>query len=214
MKHPYLLLLLAFALACCDNNDPEDDPMVDTRYSAQLPQLVNNYITPELDATVNEVEALRVSAEAFDLALDQASLDAFQAQLKEARLQWQRISFLWFGPGDEQNTVREVNTFPADVMAVSAHADEGSTGGEGLDEKGFCAIGRMIHHADDQSILDYYNDDSFGASRRTHPPSGKTFVIDRHLPNIGFALRRRADDAVVDCQWPTARRSGYLPFHV
>ncbi|MCH2198871.1 MAG: imelysin family protein [Flavobacteriales bacterium] len=168
MRYSYLLLLLAFALASCDNNDPEEDPMVDTRYSAQLPQLVNNYITPELDATVNEVEALRASAEAFDLALDPASLDAFQAQLKEVRLQWQRISFLWFGPGDEQNTVREVNTFPADVMAVSAHADEGSIGGEGLDEKGFCAIGWMIHHVDDQGILDFYNDENYGASRRAH----------------------------------------------
>lgn len=165
-SHFLLFLLVALSVISCRDDDPITEE--DTLFAAQLSALYTNVIAPDMAVMVAASEDLRLSAEALELGVDLTAINDLQTKLKTARIAFQHLSHLNFGPAEETDTFLKVNTFPADTSAIANNADAGSNDVSNFDELGLPTLAWMLHHADDATLVDYFSDSDLGDERRNH----------------------------------------------
>ncbi|MEO9474594.1 MAG: imelysin family protein [Cyclobacteriaceae bacterium] len=161
------ILGLGLSMACNDNTSMRN---VDLDESAFLINIGSNIIVPAYEDLVSEVETLHASVGTFTESPTVINLSSLRTQLKAARLSWQAVNMLGFGPAADVSLTAQANIFPVDKNQIeknieSATYDLGSLSNN--DAKGFPGIAFLIYGDDktDEQIIELFTTDANAQNR-------------------------------------------------
>jgi len=143
--------LILISTACSDDNTP-DGLNDDFDRAAMLENMGNNIILPAYEDMEIDISELEQAINSFTSNPNITTLEAAQESLKKARITWQRINLLQFGPAETVALRSFINTFPADTGKIESNIDSGSFTLGTLDNQnaaGFPAMGYLLHGVGD-----------------------------------------------------------------
>lgn len=156
--------LTLLVLAGCK---PDEEELVeDALFSTQLAALESGVITPALNEVNTKAAALEEAVLNFSGNPTPSGLGAAREALLEARIAYQSISMLRFGPGETLDLQARANTFPADTAAIESLIESGASVGSQNDEGGFAALDWLLYgYGDENAVIEAYSTDADAAAR-------------------------------------------------
>lgn len=166
-----LFWIFALSIIIVTGCQPDEEELVeDTLFSTQLAALESGVITPALVEMDLKATALEEAVLNFTGAPNPNTLSAAREALREARIAYQQISMLRFGPGETLDLQARANTFPADTVAIENLIQNGTPpAGTQNDEIGFAAIGWLLYgYGNEADVLNAYTTDAVTDQRKSH----------------------------------------------
>jgi hypothetical protein len=154
-----LFWIFALSIIVLTGCQPDEEDLVeDTLFSTQLAALESGVITPALVEMDVKATVLEEAILNFTGAPNPNTLTAAREALREARIAYQSVSMLRFGPGETLDLQARVNTFPADTVAIENLIQNGTPpAGTQNDEIGFAAIEWLLYgYGNEADVLNAY----------------------------------------------------------
>lgn len=157
-----LLTITMILIASCGEEQSGSSVSIQDQ-QALLANIGDNIIVPSYQNLDSKVADLLAEMENFKSDLSSENFAVLKTSLKEARLAWQWCNFYDFGPASEIGLASTINTFPVDKDAIErniAGDDFNLESVAAADERGFAAIGYLLHGAgeSDAEILQQFVD--------------------------------------------------------
>ena len=187
-----LVASITFFMAACDSggdNDPPEEQVFDR--AGMLENIGLNYILPAYDLFLAQVQALEQEVDAFAADPSVVTLGNAQSALVNARIAWQRVSFLQFGPAESVALRGVLNTFPTNTEQIAANINSGNyTLGsvENIAAGGFPAMGYLLHGEglSAEEVVALFTSDVNAANRLKYLEDNNDFVMS----NTAFVVNQ------------------------
>ena len=120
------LFLAAALLTGCKDEEGTTTSQVDFDQQAMLKNYGENLIFPAYADLNTKVAALEGAVQTFTQNPSEATLTTAREALQTARLSWQGVSMFEFGPAEEVQLRKNINTFPSIRSQVESNIQGGS----------------------------------------------------------------------------------------
>ncbi|WP_410266143.1 imelysin family protein [Cyclobacterium sp.] len=159
-------------LPSCVEDSAEENQQETSRIPV-LENLASNVIVPGYENLHTQISLLDHSVKDFTTEPNQANLTALRTDFISAYSQWQKVSFLEFGPAFSQTLRAEFNTFPTDNFSIDNAIESGEfslTGFSTQNRRGLPAMDYLIYGlADtDEAIIEKYSTDDNAGNRKEY----------------------------------------------
>ncbi len=162
----WISALCVLVFSGCDSE--EEEMQENTLYSEQIAALESGVITPGLVEMSTKITTMVQSISDFTNDVQPATLAAARQSLFDARIAYQSLSMMRFGPAETLDLQARANTFPADTTAIENLIQSGATIGIQNDEVGFAAIGWLLYgYGNEADVLNAYTTDTYIAERKS-----------------------------------------------
>ena len=142
----YRLLYLLLSLLCVAcTPDPQEKEAISFDRGAMLVHWADNIIVPahrDFTAAARELDA---AATAYAAEPTAAALTRTQQEFERAYLNWQRLSPLTVGPGEELRLREQLNVYPTDTARLLAPERTDLSLPSSVDIQGFPALDFLLH---------------------------------------------------------------------
>lgn len=142
-----ILFLAAALFTGCNDEEGTTTSQVDFDQQTMLKNYGENLIFPAYADLNTKAAALKGALQTFTQNPSEATLATAREALQTARLSWQGVSMFEFGPAEEVQLRKNINTFPAIRSQVESNIQGGSWDFSRLyseDEKGFPALDYLL----------------------------------------------------------------------
>lgn len=175
-------VLAMVTVAACDSVGTSNSD-TDFDRTALLQNYGSEIILPSYENLASDVADLDASAEAFVDAPSEETLSAVRADLKSARMAWQKVSLYQFGPAESLTLRSALNTYPTDTDRIDANIASGEYAFGSISDKdagGFPALDYLLHDASatDAEIIAAYTDGAEADSRAAYLLENIAFIQD------------------------------------
>lgn len=132
MKNRFLFLILGlsaavFLLDACKPKEDENEDLINTyNRRALLQNLSDNYIVPGYSGYSASVLSLESAYSVLVANPTAANLDVLKSSYKTLALNWQKVAFLEFGPGEDISLRAQTNVYPVDTSLINSNITSGS----------------------------------------------------------------------------------------
>ncbi len=193
VKSLLLIVSLTLCMTACDNagdNDPPPEEQVFDR-AAMLENIGLNFILPAYELFDAQVQELNTQIEAFINSPSVATLDNARGALANARIAWQRVNFLQFGPAETVALRGVLNTYPTNTDQINANITSGTyTLGsiENIAAGGFPALGYLLYGdgITSEDLVALYTSDANATNRLKYLEDNNAFI----LSNVEFVVNQ------------------------
>jgi len=179
MKKAISLLIIAFFLISCTDDEGESGVEDTFDRGAMLTNLADNIIVPGFENLSTSTQEMVSSKDNFISNLDQASLDALRTDWFDAYSDFQRVAMFFTGPSENNRLVLNLNTYPTDVNQLNENIIDGTSLSlsSTTDEQGFPALDYLLYGTGttDQDILAFYSTTNNAIANREY----LSRVVDR-----------------------------------
>ncbi|SHN35521.1 hypothetical protein SAMN04488057_1277 [Cyclobacterium lianum] len=161
--------LICLLPSCVENSEGENQQ--DTARKPVLENLANNVILPGYESLHSQMTLLDQSVKNFTADPNQANLSSLRSDFENVYSQWQKVSFLEFGPAFSQTLRAEFNTFPTDNFSIDNAIESGEfslTGFSTTNRRGLPAMEYLIYglaDTDEEIIAKYSSGTNAGNAR-------------------------------------------------
>ena len=152
-----ILFLLSVLFSACkkDPSGPSEpgEPTVDLT-KARIDIAINiadNFIIPGFAQLKTTSDQFNTSLDAFVSITSESNLLALQNELKQLRIEWQKVSLFNMGPSLTNTIAGVLNTYPSDIVKIESNIVNGNYSIGSIDNKvaeGFQALSYLIHAED------------------------------------------------------------------
>ncbi len=186
-KHLFVSVLVVtgltgLLLSCVE--DSGEETQQETARKPVLENLASNVIIPGYENLHAQMTLLDQSVKNFTSDPNQANLEALRTDFISTYSQWEKVSFLEFGPAFSQTLRAEFNTFPTDNFSIDNAIESGEfslTGFSTTNRRGLPAMDYLIYGlADtDEEIVAKYNIDENAGNRKEYLLAVSQLILNK-----------------------------------
>jgi len=141
--------VMAIICFACSKGGGSSDPKPDNGFdkAAMLTNYADNLIIPGYTAMQSKVQDLDATLTTFLATPTDANLQLAKAALKNAYLQFEKVSVNQYGPAETYLLGNFINTFPADTTKINANIQSGTydfTSAGTVDQQGLSALDYLL----------------------------------------------------------------------
>lgn len=150
MRLLFAFLILGLLFSCKEkDNDNSDDEF---NRSQMLGDYADNYIIPNYNALIEDLDELENSAVSIVNSDDVANIELTKNNFKTTYLSWQRVAFLNFGPAESNSLLNLSNIFPVNTTKIKDNIQSGNynlLSASNTDAIGFPALDYLLFGEDE-----------------------------------------------------------------
>ncbi len=174
--------LMGLLLSCVEDSGEENQQ--ETFRKPVLENLASNVIIPGYENLHAQMTLLDQSVKNFTSDPNQANLTALRTDFISTYSQWEKVSFLEFGPAFSQTLRAEFNTFPTDNFSIDNAIESGDfslTGFSTANRRGLPAMDYLIYGlADtDEEIIAKYSIDENAGNRKEYLLAVSQLILNK-----------------------------------
>ncbi|MBD3627466.1 imelysin family protein [Cyclobacterium sp.] len=174
--------LIGLLPSCVENSGEENQEV--TARKPVLENLANTVIIPGYENLLAQMTLLDQAVNNFTGEPNQAHLTALRADFENTYSQWQKVSFLEFGPAFSQTLRAEFNTFPTDNFSIDNAIESGEfslTGFSTTNRRGLPAMDYLIYGlADsDEEVIEKYSTDVNSGNRKEYLMAVSQLILNK-----------------------------------
>lgn len=168
-KGLFCLVTLNLLLLSCKKEKKDDDILkADFNKNILLDNMATNVIVPSYDSLLLVASNLNQQVQALTQPVNASQLAEIQATFKVSYEKWQACSFFDFGPAENIALKSSLNTYPCDTVIIQSNIVSGTYNlgtASNLAAIGFPALDYLLFKQNISNLVDYYNDNTYGANR-------------------------------------------------
>ncbi|WP_162415907.1 imelysin family protein [Cyclobacterium roseum] len=174
--------LMGLLLSCVE--DSGEETQQETARKPVLENLASTVIIPGYENLHAQMTLLDQSVKNFTSDPNQANLEALRTDFISTYSQWEKVSFLEFGPAFSQTLRAEFNTFPTDNFSIDNAIESGEfslTGFSTTNRRGLPAMDYLIYGlADtDEEIIAKYSIDENAGNRKEYLLAVSQLILNK-----------------------------------
>lgn len=117
----FLLSATVFVFDRCKKDEDKETDLISLfDRKTMLENMADNYILPAYSSYVSSLGLLEQAVIDFESSTDAASISELNDKLLQARLKWQGVAFLEFGPAEMIGLTSQTNLFPIDTALINS----------------------------------------------------------------------------------------------
>lgn len=129
-KNSFLIFLLGaslfLVLDACRPDKEDENPLTTYNRNTLISNVVDQYVVKGYSAYRAKLNSLKTATSNFNNSPNEANLLLIQEAWKAALEEWQKVSFLGFGPALDYALTAQSNTYPVDTLEIKSNLNSGS----------------------------------------------------------------------------------------